>query len=212
LPEENGSTSDAKTAGASYLAALKEMSAPAAAAPARTPASRADDGSDAALRATEKRRSPRYRCQGSIHLRDIGSDVATWAAFTDISLHGCYVEAMSVFRVGADLSLTMEVNAYRVECRGVVQVVYPGVGMGIAFTAISEENRERLRELLRSLVQPSMILGTRSGLDRGGVPATVNSPPVKDPAAALQAISDFFKNRHMLGREEFLQILRKSQR
>jgi len=34
---------------------------------------------------------------------------------------------------------------------------------------------------------------------------------VKDPAAALRAITDFFEQRQMLGREEFLRILRTSQ-
>jgi len=32
-------------------------------------------------------------------LREITSSVATWATFTDISLHGCYVEAMFTFPV-----------------------------------------------------------------------------------------------------------------
>jgi hypothetical protein len=197
--------SDERSAGSSYLAALKQMSSPAAAAPARAPQSAADGPK-------ERRRSPRYRCQGSAHLREISSNTATWATFTDVSMHGCYVEAMSAFGVGAELALTIELNGYRVECRGTVRIVYPGLGIGVAFTTISEENREHLRELLRSLAQPSVVLGAHSGLDRGSVPRPGVPPPVKDPAAALQAISDFFEERHMLGREEFLRILRQSQR
>jgi hypothetical protein len=41
--------------------------------------------------------------------------VLTWATFTDISLHGCYVEAMSTFRMGVKLGLTIEVSGFRVE-------------------------------------------------------------------------------------------------
>jgi hypothetical protein len=204
--------SDEKTAGASYLAALKHLSTPAAAASARVRESAANDRPDGDARSNERRRSPRYRCQGSAHLREISSNIATWATFTDVSMHGCYVEAMSTFRVGAELALTIEVNGYRVECRGTVQIVYPGLGMGVAFTTISQENRERLRELVRSLALSSVILGTRTGLNRGTAPAPETQPPVKDPAAALRAISDFFEQRHMLGREEFLRILQKSQR
>lgn len=205
--------SDEKSVGASYLAALKQMRTPAASAPARAPESTADDGvGDAASGPSEKRRSPRYRCQGSARLREISSNTATWATFTDVSMHGCYVEAMATFHMGAELALAIEVNGYRVECGGIVQIVYPGLGMGVAFTTISEENRERLRELLRSLAQPSVILGPRAGLDRSVFPAPEAPPAVKDPAAALQAISDFFEQRHMLGREEFLRILRQSQR
>jgi hypothetical protein len=204
--------SEDKTAGASYLAALKRTGAATGAAPARAPQTPGDGRALSDSRPAEKRRSPRYRCQGSANLREIGSGVATWATFTDVSLHGCYVEAMSTFRVGAELGMIIEVNGYRVECRGTVQVVYPGLGMGIAFTTMSDTNRERLRELVQSLAQSSAILGTRRMLDRGSPPTLHNAAPVKDPAAALRAISDFFEQRRMLDREEFFRILQKSQR
>jgi hypothetical protein len=202
-----------KTEGASYLAALKQIGAATGVAPARVPPSLGNDGralSDS--RPAEKRRSPRYRCQGSANLREIGTAVATWATFTDVSLHGCYVEAMSAFRVGAELGVVIEVNGYRVECRGTVQVVYPGLGMGISFTKMSDANRERLRELVRSLSQSSVILGAHVMSGRGSTPALETSPQVKDPSAALRAISEFFEQRHMLDRDEFFRILRKSQR
>src|SRR5579863_8839946 len=56
----------------------------------------------------EKRRSPRYRCQGSAQIRESESGVSTWAAFTDISLHGCYVEAAGTYPMGSMLSLSIE--------------------------------------------------------------------------------------------------------
>lgn len=200
--------SEDKTAGASYLAALKQIGTAAGTATARVPPGAGSDGGTiSGPRPAEKRRSPRYRCQGSANLREIGTGIATWATFTDVSLHGCYVEAMSAFTVGANLGIIIEVNGYRVECRGTVQVVYPGLGMGIAFTTMSDANRERLRELVRSLSQHSVILGARTGL---GSPALENSPSV-NPAAALRAISEFFEQRHMLDRDEFFRILRKSQ-
>jgi len=112
--------SDEKTAGASYLAALKQISAATGAAPARAPDPAA--GEEASSRLKEKRRSPRYRCQGSANLREARSGVATWATFTDVSMHGCYVEAMAGFPVGSELRMIIEVNGYRVECSGNVEV------------------------------------------------------------------------------------------
>jgi PilZ domain len=209
---KNRCMSEDKTAGASYLAALKQMGAATGVARARIPAGLDSDArtlSDS--RPAEKRRSPRYRCQGSANLREIRTGVATWATFTDVSLHGCYVEAMSAFSVGAELVIIIEVNGFRVECRGTVQVVYPGLGMGIAFTTMSDANRQRLQDLVRSLSQSSVILGARATLDRGSAFQLENSLPVKDPAAALRAISEFFEQRHMLDRDEFFRILRKSQ-
>jgi len=215
--------SDENNAGAAYLASLKQSSPQAAgAAAARAPVSSPESrlGSTVSVGnsippAVERRRSPRYRCQGSAHLRQTGGGVATWATFTDISLHGCYVEAMSTFRVGTELELTIEVNGFRVESRGEVRVAYPNLGMGICFTTTSAEDRERLRELLRSLSRPSVIVGPRVAANAPSTPpATPPSgalSPIANPGAALQAIVNFFDERHMLSREEFLRILRKSQ-
>jgi hypothetical protein len=196
--------------GATYLSALKQSGSPQAAGTA--PARVLDASSSPENRAgAEKRRSPRYRCQGSAQLRDVDTGEATWATFTDISLHGCYVEAAATHRIGSMLSLKIDVNGFKVETRGEVRVAYPNLGMGIFFTTMSDENRERLRELLRSLSRPSVILG-------GGVPPRDSTPPqaaagapITNPQATLQAIVDFFEDRQILSREEFLRILRRSQ-
>ncbi|MFZ0816836.1 MAG: PilZ domain-containing protein [Candidatus Sulfotelmatobacter sp.] len=196
--------------GASYLSALKRSISPQAAgtAPARAIGSKSPAENQAG---PEKRRSPRYRCQGSAHLRDAESGVSTWATFTDISLHGCYVEASATYRIGTAIALKIDVNGFRVETRGEVRVAYPGLGMGIFFTTMSDEDRERLRELLKSLSQPSVILS-------GGIPTPApkvsradSLATIKDPRAVVQAMVNFFEDRQILSREEFFRILRKNQ-
>jgi hypothetical protein len=201
--------SDEDNAGASYLAALKR-SLPQAGGAAAAPAPSSPPGT-ARSSPADKRSSPRYPCQGSAHLREVGSGVATWATFTDISFHGCYVEAMSTFRVGSKVRLTMEVNGFRVEGQGEVRVVYPNLGMGIGFTTMSDPDRERLRELLRSLSRSSGIMG----VGVGGSSHVARQPeplsPVSNPGAAIQAVMRFFEERHLLSREEFIRIMRNSQ-
>src|SRR5271156_2277041 len=204
--------SDENSAGASYLAALKRSSPQTAgAAAARAPISSAETRSGSAVppqeaNSSERRRSPRYRCQGSAQLRDVRSGVATWATFTVISLHGCYVEAMSTFRVGSPLALTIEVNGFRVESKGEVRVAYPNLGMGIFFTTMSAEDRERLRDLLASLSRPSVILGPRASARPQPTPKPEAFSSVSDPAAVVKALTDFFEERQMLSRDEFLRI------
>jgi hypothetical protein len=144
-------------------------------------------------------------------LRELSSGVATWATFTDISFHGCYVEAISTFHVGSRLGLTMEVNGFRVESEGEVRVVYPNLGMGICFTAVSSQDRERLRELLRSLSRPSVILSPHGAGNSSSTAQPEGFSATANPAIALKALVNFFEERHILGREEFLRILRKSQ-
>lgn len=158
----------------------------------------------------EKRKSPRHKCKGSARLEG-DSGVTTWATFADISMHGCYVEAPTPLRVGTVLALRLEVNDLRVEATGEVRVAYPSLGMGISFVRISEENRDRLREMVGSLLRSSVSLGTRVVTRSVPTAQPDTLPGVANPIATLQAMQNFFENRHVMGRDEFLRILRKGQ-
>jgi PilZ domain len=158
-----------------------------------------------------KNGAPRYKCEGSAELHADDCDVRTWASFRDVSLHGCYVEAQATYTVGALLRMKLEANGFRVETRGNVRVNYPYLGMGIAFVEMSEENRAQLKGLLGTISRPTVVMGSRVALSlpTGGASAAV--PLIADPAAALQALTQFFENRQMLMRDDFLRILRNSQ-
>ena len=204
--------------GAAYLAALKRTSPSSqgtAAAPAR--AHEGEGESDNPVAGTphptrvEKRQSPRYKCQGSAHLQEFDGATSVWATLTDISLHGCYVESASTFHVGTILSLRLEANGFRIDASGEVHVAYPGLGMGISFSRMLEKDRERLRELVRATARPSVVLSQPNVARPPSAPKLDMWRAVANPAAALQAIFTFFEDRHMMGREEFLRIVRNSQ-
>jgi hypothetical protein len=163
------------------------------------------------IRGPEKRRSPRYKCEGSIEIFPEGSDLRTWATFTDISMHGCYVEATATFPIGTDVRIKLQIQGIQVQSKGKIRVTYPSLGMGIAFVEMSEEDRSRLKELLRAISRPSVILGASFP---SSAPARGTADPISlpaDPAAALRALIGFFESRQLLMRDEFLRILRKSQ-
>ncbi len=159
----------------------------------------------------DKRRSMRYKCEGSAELREGERDVRTWATFSDVSMHGCYVEAQATYPVGTILQMKLEAAGVRVESMGTVRVNYPYLGMGIAFGEMSEEHRGHLRELLSKISRPAVIMGPgiASSLPSGKPLESV--PAISDPAAALQALTEFFESRQMLMRDDFLRVLRKSQ-
>jgi len=206
--------------GIAYLMALKRSEGPeaaAAAAPARegshaaaAPAPANAGSSAPQYEGSEKRRSPRYKCEGSVQMSELNCDVHTWATFTDVSLHGCYVEAQATYPVGSELHMKMEVNGFKVETNGKVRVCYPYLGMGIAFVGMTEENRARLKEMLASIMRPHAIVGP-------GIASTLPAPTLEAmPAitnanAALEALVEFFRDRQMLTREDFLRIVKKSQ-
>jgi PilZ domain len=159
----------------------------------------------------EKRRSPRYKCEGSVHIREENSESFTRASFTDVSLHGCYVEAQSTYPVGSILHMKLEANRTCVEVRGQVRVCYSYLGMGIAFIEMSDQNRALLRELLGALSRPSVIVVPANP----SLPPTLESmetmPAITNPSAVVKALIESFEKRRMLTREDFLRIVHQTQ-
>jgi hypothetical protein len=163
-------------------------------------------------RGSERRRSPRYKCEGSVDLREKGCNVWTFASFTDISLGGCYVEAQATYPVGTSLHMKLQANGFRVETGAEVRVNYPYLGMGIAFTEMSEESRARLRDLLCSISPTCGIMGPGITSALPTVcPLSEEVPPIVNPDAAVRALIKFFTNHEMLIREDFLKVLHASQ-
>jgi hypothetical protein len=207
--------------GVAYLRALKQTSSPYSASAAAPAAARSAEGTFASssvsaasgsqVKGSEKRRSPRYHCEGSVQIREQGCDVHTWATFTDISLHGCYVEAQATYPVGAVLHLKLDANGERVETKGSVRVSYPYLGMGIAFIEMSDDNRLRLRALLASVSKPFLTMGPGIASSLPAAAQLEALPQITDPVAALKALTEFFENRQMLMREDFVRVVRKSQ-
>ncbi len=193
--------------GITYLMALKQANGTAPENAGSSP--HADGASE--FRGVNKRRSQRYKCEGSVQIREEKTHVHTWASFTDISLHGCYVEAQATYPAGTLLHLTLEVGSIQVETLGEVRVSYPYLGMGIAFKEMSEENVARLRQMLTAITRPAAIMGP-------GVASTLPAnarldaiPDITEPQEAIQALIDFFESRQMLMREEFVRLVKKSQ-
>ena len=186
-----------------YLASLRGPSTPG-----RTEVRR-PDGPPTPL--ADKRRSPRFKCEGRAELIEDGCDVRTWASFSDVSLNGCYVEATATFPVGKVLRMKLMVNGFRVESRGVVRVTYPSLGMGIAFLEMSEDNIQELRALLRSISRPTIIMGLEASGVGPANPSGNGIADVADANAAVQALIRFFGTHATLSREDFTRILRESQ-
>jgi hypothetical protein len=159
--------------------------------------------------ASERRQNPRYKCAGSAQFRVKDSDVRTWGTLTDLSTGGCYVEMTATFPVGSTVDLVLELNGVRAQVKGEVRVSYPCLGMGIAFREVSDEDRIRLHEMVRSLrpAAPEPQEAHAVELDT----APISLPIIVNVGAALQALVDYFERHTLLTKEEFIQVLRKSQ-
>ena len=153
----------------------------------------------------EKRRRPRYKCEGSAEFRTEGFDVRTWARVTDLSRTGCYVELQATSPLNTAVSMVIDVNGIRVHTKGTVQTCYPLLGMGIAFSEIPDADVVHLEEILRQLAagsppHPELESSAGTGLLM-----------VTDVNAALNAVAKFFQTNRTLTREGFAELVGKSQ-
>jgi hypothetical protein len=200
--------------GIAYLMALKHSRGSVEPAPARdeipNEGTNERSSNQPSFQGGEKRRSPRYQCEGSVQMGEADCDVHTWATFTDISLHGCYVEAQATYPVGTVLQLNLEAKGIRIECKGTVRVSYPYLGMGIAFMGMTSESEAKLKELLASLSRPSMIVDPGIASTLGGR-GPLELPPITKPDAIFEALVEFFRGRQMLMRDDFVRIVRQTQ-
>ena len=96
----------------------------------------------------DRRQYRRYAVEGSAEMYMKGSQTRTWGPLTDISGSGCYVEMYVPYSAGTELQMAVEVADTKIAAEGIVRVVYPGLGIGIEFTNITDEDRIRLNAML----------------------------------------------------------------
>ena len=99
----------------------------------------------------ERRRSPRFACDGTANLRlpYIGRPVA--GRLLKVSCTGCYIETGTPFEQGTRVEIVLQVNGLAFRSMGDVKTVYGHSGMGIEFQDMSAGGRERLQEVIREL-------------------------------------------------------------
>ena len=95
----------------------------------------------------ERRRFPRVSCRIEATVLDELSAMNLTVKVTDISFGGCYVEMLAPLPVKSSVELTLDTSQGAIHARGKVVAAQTGMGMGIAFTAISPEDSEKLREI-----------------------------------------------------------------
>jgi hypothetical protein len=105
----------------------------------------------------ERRRHPRFKCEGNLELKTGGSTIRTWATFTDLGSAGCYVEMMTTFPGGHQDELQLGMNGFLVNGTAVVRATHAFLGMGIEFTNLSQNAREQLDAMLASLASGRLL-------------------------------------------------------
>ena len=190
---------------AAHLRKLKSQAAPEASLSDMT-ASAADPDKSPGFK--ERRRSPRFQCDGTVELRTVESDVRLWGTVTDISLHGCYAEMSTTFPVNTRVLLNVDCYGIHVSTNAIVRASYPFLGMGMCFTEIDPGQQSQLEQLLRALAGQRAIVNPVPRVSSGRPDHLVTA----DAQACLDEISDHFQQKSALSREEFQQIAKRARR
>jgi c-di-GMP-binding flagellar brake protein YcgR/CheY-like chemotaxis protein len=129
---------------------------------------------------------------------------------TDLSLGGCYLEISSPFPVRTKIVLSMKVGDMELRAEGAVRVMHPDVGMGVAFTQATREQRSHVEKFIHTLMNggdamPELLvepegLETESSSSPDAMPLSLEG---EDP------LLDLFQNKASLPPELFLNELRK---
>jgi hypothetical protein len=101
----------------------------------------------------ERRHFPRVSCRIEASVVDELSGMNLPVKVTDVSLGGCYVEMLAPLPINSFVELTLDTSRGAIQARGKVIAAQTGMGMGIAFTAISPEDFEKLREIAPPVAQ-----------------------------------------------------------
>jgi len=157
----------------------------------------------------ERRRNLRYKCEGSATFRLEGTNVRSWGTFTDLSCSGCYIDLKATFPAGAIIDLELALKGVRAQIKGEVRVSYPFLGMGVAFRDMTTENRLQIQAMIDSILPAPLKRSVVAEPETDVRPASM--PIILNPAAALQALADFFEGQTLLSKVDFIRLLRKSQ-
>jgi len=98
----------------------------------------------------ERRSAPRYPMVLSADVVELPRGARLSARTADISTSGCYIDTLNPIPQGSEVRLRITHHDEVFEAVGRVMYVSYGLGMGVAFTKVEEEQKARLVRWLES--------------------------------------------------------------
>lgn len=120
----------------------------------------------------DRRAYSRYQYTAEAKVTEWRSGAEVSARCSDISLGGCYIDALSPFPIGAPVRVTLTTDGGNFSADGIVASSTDGMGMGLRFTSIEPDQRRILNGWIRDLSgsEPEEIsTATRPSSEQGKV-------------------------------------------
>jgi hypothetical protein len=113
-------------------------------------------------RQDNRRKFARHRISFPLQLRDERVNMPLRVNATDVSGNGCYVETVMPLPIATALRVDFWIGDEHLSPTAVVRTRDPGVGMGIEFTGLPEEDKKRFQAHL-DMLDSRKNLGPRDG-------------------------------------------------
>jgi PilZ domain len=97
-----------------------------------------------------RRQFPRSLCAGAVEILQRGSRWE-WGRVNDISHGGCYIEIVQLLPIGTEAQLQLTIAGTLLNIAAKVVSNDPGIGMGMDFVAVSQEQESKLAQIVRSI-------------------------------------------------------------
>jgi len=103
------------------------------------------------------RAHPRFPVSGAARVRALDQNRGRWAKLGDLSLSGCYLHTAEPQEVGCSVTLLVKVGSRQFEAAAIVRSSWPGTGMGLEFTFLTNPDRATLRSVIGRLKELDMV-------------------------------------------------------
>jgi PilZ domain len=92
--------------------------------------------------------APRRTMILSAEVLEVSTRTKMSARTSDVSSTGCYIDTLNPMPIGTEVCVRLTHNAEVFEASGQVAYTSPGLGMGIAFHGVPDEEQKRLARWL----------------------------------------------------------------
>jgi hypothetical protein len=153
----------------------------------------------------ERRSSARKPIIATANVVELGSGAKLRARSCDLVVQGCYVDTMNPFPAGTQVRIRLEKGKSSFEARGRVVYRLAGLGMGIAFSEVTNDNKTVLEKWL-SQTGP----GDSSNFEASLLPLRAEDPSPSKAHLPRQIVDliEMLERKGILSRTEAALLLR----
>ena len=108
-------------------------------------------GDRASVTEQDRRLASRNMLVASVEAEELTSGMSLSARTSDVSVHGCYLDTINPFSPGTRIRVHLTKANETFHSLAVVTYAHTGLGMGVAFTEISQDAREIIQRWIADL-------------------------------------------------------------